>query len=275
MVPEFVNEPLSNFTQEANRAAMHRALALVEGERDKTYPLVIGGKRVETGAWIESTNPARKGELVGRVARAGRAQAEQALDAAECAFAEWSRFPAEERARVLLRVASRLRRRKFELAATMILEIGKTWVEADADIAEAIDFCEFYARDMLRLAGPNPVTLLNGAENELVYEPLGVGVAIPPWNFPGAIATGLVVSALVAGNAVIFKPASLTPIIAAKVFECLEDAGVPAGVVNYLPGPGDEVGDFLVASPRVRFVSFTGSKDVGVRIWEEAAKVRP
>jgi 1-pyrroline-5-carboxylate dehydrogenase len=176
---------------------------------------------------------------------------------------------------VLLRAAARLRRRRLELAATMVLEIGKTWVEADADVAEAIDFCDFYARDMLRLAAPGPITTLAGNENELVYLPLGAGVAIPPWNFPSAIATGLVVSAVVAGNTLIFKPASLTPIIAAKVFEILVDAGLPAGVVSYLPGPGDEVGDYLVAHPRVRFVSFTGSKDVGIRIWEEAAKVRP
>jgi 1-pyrroline-5-carboxylate dehydrogenase len=275
MVPEFVNEPLTSFAVEENRAGMERALARIAAERDKDYPLVIGGEPVTTGQWIEVTNPARKGERVGRVARAGREQAEQALCAAESAFASWSSFPAEERARVLLRAAARLRRRRLELAATMVLEIGKTWVEADADVAEAIDFCDFYARDMLRLAAPGPITTLAGNENELVYLPLGAGVAIPPWNFPSAIATGLVVSAVVAGNTLIFKPASLTPIIAAKVFEILVDAGLPAGVVSYLPGPGDEVGDYLVAHPRVRFVSFTGSKDVGIRIWEEAAKVRP
>jgi len=275
VVPDFVNEPLINFSTDGNRSAMERALTQVAGECDRRYHLVIDGKRVETGKWIESTNPAHHGQVIGRVAQAGTAQADEALTAAECAFGSWSRFPAEERARVLLRVASRLRARRFELDATMVLEIGKTWIEADADLAEAIDFCEFYARDMIRLAGPNPVTAQRGTENELIYLPLGVGVAIPPWNFPAAIATGLVVSALVAGNTLIWKPASLTPIIAAKIFECFEEAGVPSGVVNYLPGPGDQVGDFLVASPRIRFVSFTGSKEVGVRIWEEAAKVRP
>ncbi|HLH72458.1 MAG TPA: L-glutamate gamma-semialdehyde dehydrogenase, partial [Chloroflexota bacterium] len=237
--------------------------------------LVIDGQRMLTDSWIESTNPAQKDEVVGRVARGDLARAEAALVAAERAFGEWSRFPAEERARVLLRIASRLRKHKLDLAATMIREIGKTWVEAEADIAEAIDFCEFYAREMLRLAAPQPVTTLRGNENELVYLPLGPGVAIPPWNFPGAIATGLVVSAVVAGNTMIFKPASLTPIIAAKIFRLFEEAGLPPGVVNYLPGPGESVGDYLVAHPRMRFVSFTGSKEVGIRIWEEAAKVRP
>lgn len=275
MVPEFVNEPLTRFNDDAHRAAMEAALAKVEGERDREYPLVIGGEKVSTASWIISENPARKGQVVGRVAKAGPAQAEQAVVAAERCFAEWSGFPAAERARVLLRIAGKMRQRKFELAATMVLEIGKTWAEADGDVAEAIDFCEFYARDMLRLSGPNPVTVLGGTENELLYIPLGVGVAIPPWNFPSAIATGLVVSAIVAGNTTVWKPASLTPIIAGKVFEIFESAGLPPGVVNYLPGPGDAVGDYLVAHPRVRFISFTGSKDVGIRIWKEAAKVRP
>ena len=146
MVPDFVNEPLSDFSLETNRTAMQQALARIESEREKSYPLVIGGQRVESGQWIESTNPStRASGWAGWPGR--REQAEQALSAAECAMVEWSRFPAEERARVLLRVASRLRKRKFELAATMALEIGKTWVEADADTAEAIDFCEFYARE--------------------------------------------------------------------------------------------------------------------------------
>ena len=275
MVPEFVNEPLTDFSATANRAALEAALSRAANEGTPEHPLVIGGQRIVTDGWIESLNPARKGESVGRVARADQARAEAALVASERAFGEWARFPADERARVLLRIAGRLRKRKLDLVATMIREIGKTWVEADADLAEAIDFCEFYAREMLRLAAPQPVTTLRGNDTELIYVPLGPGVAIPPWNFPAAIATGLVVSAVVAGNTVVFKPASLTPIIAAQIFALFEDAGLPPGVVNYLPGPGESVGDYLVAHPRLRFVSFTGSKDVGIRIWEEAAKVRP
>ena len=218
MVPEFVNEPLTDFSATANRAALEAALSRAANEGTPEHPLVIGGQRIVTDGWIESLNPARKGESVGRVARADQARAEAALVASERAFGEWARFPADERARVLLRIAGRLRKRKLDLVATMIREIGKTWVEADADLAEAIDFCEFYAREMLRLAAPQPVTTLRGNDTELIYVPLGPGVAIPPWNFPAAIATGLVVSAVVAGNTVVFKPASLTPIIAAQIF---------------------------------------------------------
>jgi 1-pyrroline-5-carboxylate dehydrogenase len=275
MVPEFRNEPLTDFSVAANRSAFEAALGRVADEANREFPLIIGGQPVTTGRWIASTNPAEKGQIVGRVASAGPSEADRALAAAERAFAEWSRFPASERARVLLRVAAELRRRKHEFSATMVLEVGKTWVEADADTAEAIDFCEFYARDMLRLGGSQPVTTLAGNDTELLYVPLGVGLAIPPWNFPTAIACGLCVSAAVCGNTVIFKPASITPIVAARLMDVFATAGLPAGVVNFLPGPGDTVGDYLVSHPRVRFISFTGSKDVGIRIWERAAQVQP
>jgi 1-pyrroline-5-carboxylate dehydrogenase len=274
-VPEFVNEPLTDFTQPENRQAFQAALERVGRELGRDWPLVIGGERVTTGEWIVSRNPSQKEQVVGRVAKAGRAEADRALEAAECAFAGWSRFPGEERARVLLRAAGLMRRRRHELSATMVLEDGKTWPEADGDTAEAIDFLEFYAREMTRLSGPQPVQTMRGTDSELVYIPLGVGVSIPPWNFPLAITTGITVSAAVTGNAVILKPASLTPVIAAKLVDLLEEAGMPPGVVNFLPGPGGEVGDYLVAHPRIRFISFTGSMEVGIRIWEEAAKVRP
>ena len=207
MVSDFKNEPLTDFADAGNRAAFEKALNQVGAEADREYPLVIGGERVTTGDWISSTNPSVKDQLVGRVASAGQADAERALAAAERAFAEWSRFPSEERARVLLRIAAAMRRRRHELSATMVLEIGKAWGEADGDTAEAIDFCEFYAREMLRLGGSQPVTPLDGSDAELRYVPLGVGLAIPPWNFPAAIACGLCVSAVVCGNTVIFKPA--------------------------------------------------------------------
>lgn len=157
----------------------------------------------------------------------------------------------------------------------MVLEIGKTWAEADADTAEAIDFLEFYAREAARLDGPQEVVARPGTDSHLVYIPLGVGVVIPPWNFPLAIAIGMIAGPVLAGNPVVFKPSSLTPVVGAKLMEVLEEAGLPEGVVNFLPGPGDSVGEHLVAHPRVRFVSFTGSKDVGIRINQVAARVEP
>ncbi|HEV8636841.1 MAG TPA: L-glutamate gamma-semialdehyde dehydrogenase [Chloroflexota bacterium] len=275
MLTPFRNEPLTDFAAEANRAAFEAALRAVDGEADREWPLVIGGERVATGAWIEARDPAAHGRRVGRVAKAGRSAAERALAAAEGAAAAWAAVPPDERARVLLRAASVMRRRKHELSATMVAEIGKTWPEADADTAEAIDFCEYYAREMLRLGGPQPLAPAAGTASELLYQPIGVGLVVSPWNFPCAIATGMVVGPVVAGNPVVFKPSSLTPVIGAKVMAVLEEAGLPPGVVGFLPGSGEEVGDCLVAHPRVRFVSFTGSRDVGVRIYAEAAKVRP
>jgi 1-pyrroline-5-carboxylate dehydrogenase len=176
---------------------------------------------------------------------------------------------------VLLRAAGLMRRRRHELSAQMVVEIGKSWVEADADTAEAIDFCEYYARGARRLAGSQPLITSDGSDVAMTYQPLGVGVAISPWNFPCAIATGITVGPVVAGNCVLFKPASLTPIVAARMVEILAEAGLPPGVVNFVPGPGAEVGDFAVEHPEVRFVSFTGSREVGTRIYERAARVQP
>ncbi|HEY3081576.1 MAG TPA: L-glutamate gamma-semialdehyde dehydrogenase [Chloroflexota bacterium] len=275
MLPPFRNEPLTDFGVPGNRAAFEAALAAVDAEADREWPLVIGGEPVVTGSWIEPRDPAAPGRRVGRVARAGRAEAERALAAAERCAAEWAAVPPDERARLLLRAASIMRRRKHELSATMVVEIGKTWPEADGDTAEAIDFCEYYAREMLRLDGAQPLTPADRTASELRYQPIGVGLAVSPWNFPCAIATGMVTGPLVAGNPVIFKPSSLTPIVGARLMAVLEEAGLPPGVVSFLPGPGQEVGDFLVAHPRLRFVSFTGSREVGVRIYAEAAQVRP
>lgn len=272
-VCDFANQPLVDFSQRREREAFEGALKRVERELGREYPLVIGGKRVVTGDWVVSTNPGDHGQVVGRAAKAGLIQAEQAIEAAERAFADWSGLLGTERARVGLRAASIMRRRRHELSATLVLEIGKTWVEADADTAEAIDFLEFYAREAMRLDGPQPLVPMSGTHNELRYVPMGVGVAIPPWNFPLAIATGLVSGPLLAGNSVVFKPSSLAPVIGAKIVDILEEAGLPEGVVNYLPGPGDTVGDYLVAHPKVRFINFTGSRDVGVHINELAARV--
>lgn len=271
---DFTNEPLTDLSQPDQRRAFETALARAESELGREYPLILGDERVTTGDWIESINPSRHDEVVGRVASANAAMAERALNAAERAFDEWSRLPGRERAALGLRAAEAMRRRRHELSATMVLEIGKTWAEADADTAEAIDFLDFYAREAARVDGPHDLVAHAGTDSHLVYVPLGVGVIIPPWNFPLAIATGMVAGPVLAGNTVAFKPSSLTPVVAAKLMEVLEEAGFPEGVVNFLPGPGDSVGEYLVAHPSVRFVSFTGSKDVGIHINEVAARVQ-
>ena len=274
MVPEFANEALSDFSTSTNRQAMDAALQQVRGEFGREWPLVIGGQRVTSGAWIDSFNPCRKSELVGRVARAGRGEAERAIDAAWAAFPDWSRWQPAERARLLLKAAALMRARKHLFSATMVYEAAKTWPEADGDTAEAIDFLEYYGREALRLAGPHPLPRLAGEDNELMYQSLGVGVVIPPWNFPLAITCGMTAAAIVTGNTAILKPASLTPIIAARLVELLEEAGLPPGVVNFLPGSGGEVGDFLVGHARTRFISFTGSREVGTHIYALAAQVQ-
>lgn len=271
----FANEPLTDFSQPEHREAFKRALDEVERSLGAEYPLVIGGKHVTTGNSIDSIDPGQRDRVVGRIAKASEAEADQAIEAGGKAFASWSRVSAEERAAIGLRAAEIMRHRRHELSATMVFEVGKTWVEADADTAEAIDFLDFYAREALRLAEPQPLVRIPGTANELTYIPLGVGIAIPPWNFPVAIATGLVSSALLAGNTVIFKPSSLTPVCGARIVEVLEEAGVPPGVVAFLPGPGDTVGDHLVAHPGTRFISFTGSREVGTHINELGAKVPP
>lgn len=275
MVPEFANEPLTDFTSAPDRTAMEAALREVKAEFDCQWPLVIGGQRVTTRAWIASHNPCQKQQVVGRTARAGQAEAQAALDAAWDAFADWSRWQPAERARLLLKGAALLRRRKHLFSATMVYEAGKTWLEADGDTAEAIDFLEYYAREALRLSLSPPLPRLSGEDNELMHLPLGVGVVIPPWNFPLAITLGMTAAAIVTGNTVILKPASLTPIIAARAVQLLEDVGMPPGVVNFLAGSGGEIGDFLVAHPRTRFVSFTGSREVGTHIYALAAQVQP
>jgi 1-pyrroline-5-carboxylate dehydrogenase len=274
MVPEFVNEALTDFSHPAQRQSMVDALRGVQDEFAREWPLRIGGASVTSGAWIHSLNPCSKTQVVGRVAKATQPQAESALDAAWTAFADWSRWQPSERARLLLKVAALMRARKHMLSATMVYEAGKTWPEADADTAEAIDFLEYYAREALRLAEPHPLPRLAGEDNELMYLPLGVGVVIPPWNFPLAITCGMTGAALVTGNTVILKPASLTPIVAARMVELFEEAGTPPGALNFVPGSGGEIGDFLVGHSRTRFISFTGSREVGTHIYALAAQVQ-
>lgn len=273
MTAEFYNEALTDFSQAEHAQAMHAAIAKVKGELGREYPLVIGGERMRTEGKFESLNPAKKTEVVGRFQKATPELARKAVETASDKFEEWRLTPAEERARVLFRAAQILRERKHEMSAWLIHEVGKTWAEADGDTAEAIDFCEFYAREMLRYAAPQPITKIENEDNRLEYIPLGTGVVIPPWNFPLAIMAGMTVAAAVTGNTVVLKPSSDAPTIAYKFFEILEEAGLPAGVVNFMTGSGGEVGDTIVDHPKTRFVAFTGSKEIGLRINERAAKV--
>ncbi|HYF92682.1 MAG TPA: L-glutamate gamma-semialdehyde dehydrogenase [Symbiobacteriaceae bacterium] len=274
-VISFRNEPLTDFSRPENIQAFRQALELVESQFGREYPLVIGGERIATTDKIVSTNPARPAEVVGYVGKADRALAEKAMSAALTAFEQWRHFDPKARARVLLRAARLMRERKHQFSATMVVEIGKSWAEADADTAEAIDFLEFYGREMMRLNEPQDLTRIAGEDNELYYIPLGVGLIIPPWNFPNAIMVGMASAAIVAGNTVVLKPASITPVVAARFVDLMEEAGLPAGVLNFLPGPGASVGDYLVSHPHTRFIAFTGSKEVGLRIGEQAAKTAP
>src|SRR5438552_6342773 len=273
-LPEFRNEPLTDFTKPQNRTAMEAALEKVKREFGSEYPLIIGGKRITGLKTFDSLNPSHKGQILGKFQKGSSEHVEQAIDAAWKAFESWKRQPVDIRAGVLLKAAALMRQRKHEFSATMIYEVGKTWPEADADTAEAIDFLEFYAREAYRYGGQQPITKIESEENELVYIPLGAGAVIPPWNFPLAIMAGMTSAAIVTGNTVILKPSSDAPLIAYRFIALLEEAGMPAGVANFISGSGGEVGDPLVQHPKVRFISFTGSKEVGLHINEEAAKPR-
>ncbi|MHA6261253.1 L-glutamate gamma-semialdehyde dehydrogenase [Sporosarcina sp. CAU 1771] len=272
MIP-YKHEPFTDFTQEENRLAFQEALEKVEGYLGKDYPLIIGGERITTEEKLISTNPANKEEIIGRVSKASKELATKAMEVADETFNTWKKVKPEFRADVLFKAAAIIRRRKHEFSALLTKEAGKPWNEADGDTAEAIDFLEFYARQMLSLKNGVPVESRPGESNRFDYIPLGVGVVISPWNFAFAIMAGTTVAALVTGNTVLLKPASTTPVVAYKFIEVLEEAGMPAGVVNFIPGSGSEIGDYLVDHPRTRFISFTGSREVGTRIYERAAIV--
>lgn len=271
----YENEVYLDWADEKNVAEMQAALKKVGDSLGLEYPLVIGGKKVETDGEIVSVNPADPGQIVGRTGRATEKEADFALDMATEAFEKWSRTSPEARARIMLRAAAVMRRRRFEFLAWEAYEGGKPWAEADAQVAEGIDFLEYYAREMLRLKDGVEIYSIPGEESRYFYRPMGVGVAIAPWNFPTAILTGMSAAALVAGNTVIMKPSEFTSVIGAKIAEVFEEAGVPDGVFNYLPGYGSDIGDYLVGDARTRFISFTGSMQTGLRINEHAAKRIP
>ncbi len=273
----FRNERLTDFGDAANRAAMEEALETVRGELGKTYPLIIGGERVTEGETKASVNPADPSQVVGEFVQGTGGHADRALAVATETFETWKRVPYTERAEYLFKAGEVMRRRRLELAAWQVYEVSKSWVEADADVAELIDFANWYAHQMLRIGGRQEVVPFPGEDNELRYIPLGVTVVIPPWNFPGAIMGGMTLAAIVAGNTTVLKPASTAPVVAAKFAEMMmgDEVGLPEGVLNYLPGPGSRIGDKLVDDPRTRMIAFTGSKEVGLRIFERAAKVHP
>ncbi|HEX6110316.1 MAG TPA: L-glutamate gamma-semialdehyde dehydrogenase [Ktedonobacteraceae bacterium] len=270
----FKNAPFTDFTKPENRQAQMEALEKVKRELGQTYPLIIGGKKITNEATFASRNPSQPDQVIGYFSSATVEQVDAAVESAAAAFETWKQVPAEERAGKLFAAADLLKARRFEFNAWMIYEVGKSWPEADGDTAEAIDFIEFYAREMMRLAEDQPIVKIEGEDNQLVYIPLGVGAVIPPWNFPAAIMVGMTSAAFVTGNTVVLKPASTSPMIAWQFMRILEEIGLPAGVVNFLTGSGSTIGDALIEDGRVRFIAFTGSRDVGLRINELAAKPR-
>jgi 1-pyrroline-5-carboxylate dehydrogenase len=269
---EFVNEPYADFSKPDKAEAMRTALAQVRSEFGREYDLLIAGERRKSKAKLESLNPSNPSEVVGIHQKGSEQDAKDAIEAAWSYFRTWAETPVEQRAEYLVRIAEVIRDRKYEFDAWLVYEAGKTWAEAEADVSEAIDFCEYYARQALKLAKPDPLVQLSGECDELTYLPLGVGVVIPPWNFPLAILVGMATAALVTGNTVVIKPSSDTPTIAVKFAEAMLEAGVPPRSFSLLVGSGAAIGDVLVSHPKTRFVSFTGSRDVGLHINELAAK---
>jgi len=274
-VSEFTNEPFIDFSKPENRTRMQEALKKVKAEFGREYPMWLNGHRTITTEKRTSTNPSHPMEIIGVFQNATAEMARQAIEDANRYFDTWKKVSPQERAKFLFRAAQIVRERKYELNALVCYEVGKTWVEADADIAETIDFLEFYGREMLRLGEPQKLVPMRGERNYLMYIPLGVGVIIPPWNFPCAIMAGLVAASLVTGNTVVLKPASDSPTIAAKFIDILFEAGIPKEAVDFITGPGGAVGDTLVTHPKTRYIGFTGSKEVGLRISELAGKTVP
>lgn len=274
-IKAYKHEPFTDFTLEENKNEFKEALELVQSELGKDYPLVIGEELIATDEKIVSINPANKVEIIGRVSKTNQELAEKAMQVALSTFNTWKKEDPEVRANILFRAADIIRRRKHEFSGYLVKEAAKPWNEADADTAEAIDFLEFYARQMLKLKDGVPVQSREGEENKFNYIPLGVGIIISPFNFPLAIMAGTAAAAIVTGNTILLKPADATPVVAAKFVEVMEEAGLPKGVLNFIPGVTPEIGDYLVEHPKTRFVSFTGSREVGCRIYEKASKVQP
>lgn len=271
----FVNQTYLDFTNPKILVRQKKAIEKVRSMFGKEYPNIINGKEVFTEKKTKSINPAHPSEVVGIFQKAGKQEAESAIQSAVNAFEFWKNVPARERANYLFKVAAEFRRRRYEINAWMISEVGKNYLEADADTCEAIDFLEFYGREAIRYAQKQPLTKIKGEKNEYFYVPLGVGLIIPPWNFPLAILTGMTSAAIVTGNTVVLKPSSDSPMMGWILYEAFKKAGLPDGVLNFLVASGAEAGDYLVTHPKTRFIAFTGSMEVGLRINELASKLSP
>lgn len=269
---EFKNEVYTDFKNEEKRKEMEKVLENVEKDFGKEHHIVIGGKKIKLDEKFVSINPSNKDEIIGVFQKGDKKIAEMALNNAWEAFKIWKNFNQEKRAEYLLKIADTLRKKRLEFDSYLVFETGKNWLEADADVAEAIDFCDYYALESLKYGKIFDMYPYDNEKDEMVYIPLGAGVIIPPWNFPLAILVGMTTSAIVTGNTVVLKPSSDSPFIATKFMEVLEEVGLPDGVVNLVTGPGPVVGDYLVKHPKTRFISFTGSKEVGLKIVEEAGK---
>ncbi len=272
-LPPFKNEPFTDFTNDAERSAFEAALKKVRSEFGQTWPCFIGGEEVTSKTTMESRDPGDLDMLVAKVPKLGREEADRAVEAATAAFPTWSQTPAEERAKYLVEASRLIRERKHEFSAWMVHEVGKSWAEADGDTAEAIDFLEYYARQAIEVAKPQPVTPVEGEKNELRYIALGVAAIIPPWNFPLAIMAGMATAALVTGNTVVLKPAEQSPGIAAKFVALMHEVGLPKEVLQFVTGPGEEVGDAMVVHPKTRSINFTGSRQVGLLLHKKSAEV--
>jgi RHH-type transcriptional regulator, proline utilization regulon repressor / proline dehydrogenase / delta 1-pyrroline-5-carboxylate dehydrogenase len=274
-LPPFANEPLADFTRRELQEAFPKRLSEIHRNLPKTYPLYIGGKTITTTDQIPSVNPARPTEILGQICQAGTTEVNAAMEAAKKAFPAWRDTPPRKRADYLFKAAALLRERIVELSAWQVLEVGKQWDQAYADVAEAIDFLEYYGREMVRYGEPLRLGHIPGEENRYFYEPKGIAAIIAPWNFPLAISVGMASAAIVAGNPVLYKPSGLTSIIGYQLVEAFQAVGLPAGVFNYIPGRSQVMGDFLVDHPDISLIAFTGSMEVGLRIIERAAKVHP
>lgn len=275
MVSTFVNELSTNFGDEKNIERFEKALSKFRDKYNSEIPLIIGSEEIYTDKRMNSYNPSDHKKLICKSSSATKEHVDKAMEQAEKAFRDWSDWSAKARTSVIFRAAAITRKRRYEISAAIVSELGKSWQEADGEVSEAVDFMEYYARQALDIEKGVEIRSRPGEDNQFIHIPLGVGVTISPWNFPYSILAGTTIGPVAAGNTVLLKPASLTPLTGYLFMKILKEAGMPDGVVNYVPGRGSEIGDYLVEHHRTRFINFTGSKEVGLGIYEKAAKLSP